>query len=160
MKVMGGNTQEDALSKFQKQAQDLCEALLDELLMSDMSLKAITSVQMKHLGKSHADVTQALAYVAKDLLPRLQQTKNEIQAVLDGLAAGLFPKELQARPHGDRRIFCPQAVIFSLWIPRKSPHLPPGRWKTHGRRFDWIAIKGNMAAILKKSVLCYGQVPP
>ena len=134
MKVMGGNTQEDVLSKFQKQAQDLCEALLDELLMSDMSLKAITSVQMKHLGKSHADVTQALAYVAKDLLPRLQQTKNEIQAVLDGLSGRFVPEGPSGAPTRGQADILPTGRNFFSVDPQKIP--TPAAWKVGKRMAD------------------------
>ncbi len=134
MKVMGPPAQEDYLGKSRKQAQDLCEILLSELLMSDMSLTAITSIQMKHLKISDPDITRTLTYVAKDLLPRLQQTSKEIQAVLDGLGGRFVPEGPSGAPTRGQADILPTGRNFFSVDPQKIP--TPAAWKVGKRMAD------------------------
>ncbi len=147
MRALGLDEDADPLSKGVSRAQGICESMIEDLLASDLPLMSgeerleeiLSEIMDRHLGSRPEDVGQTLAYVACDLLQRIQQATDEIDLLLNGLEGRFVPEGPSGAPTRGQADILPTGRNFYSVDPQKIP--TPAAWETGKKLADALIDK-------------------
>lgn len=105
----------------------ICTEMIRTLIPSMPDL-SIDKEMEKHLGRKDDAVSQVLEYVRFDLLPRLQESGDEIDACLNAFEGKFVPPGGSGAPSRGRADLVPAGRNFYSLDPQKIP--TPGAWET------------------------------
>ena len=80
-----------------------------------------TQLCQEQLGAERGDVIETLTWVLTDLMPRLDSTSDEIEAILRALDGGFIPPGPSGAPSRGNAPSCPPAGTSSPWTLRRCP---------------------------------------
>ncbi|BBO82439.1 cobaltochelatase subunit CobN [Desulfosarcina ovata subsp. sediminis] len=117
----------------------LCEILVADLLAGSHDPDVVKTVQQRHLGKAAPDMTDALAFIRNDLLPRVEQTSGEQTACLDALEGRFVPPGPSGAPSRGQAHILPTGRNFYSVDPQKIP--TKAAWETGKRLADALIAR-------------------
>lgn len=127
-----------------RQAHDTCRALVDavydealaqltpptttpESAVRTPATDAARQATIEILGRSHTGVERTLTYLIDDLVPRLADVRDELDAILTGLDGGFVPPGPSGAPTRGNADILPTGRNFFSLDPRTLP--TPAAWK-------------------------------
>jgi cobaltochelatase CobN len=110
-----------------EKAHTTCQEMTGELLALPPDMDAAPAVQHRHLGKIHPGVTEALTYIRDDLVPRLEQTREEQEACLAALEGRFVKPGPSGAPSRGQAHILPTGRNFYSVDPQKIP--TPAAWE-------------------------------
>lgn len=147
-KALGLDQGKDPLSRDLRIAHTTCEAMIEDLLASDRDLSGpegsdMDGIMNRHLGACPEDVKQCLSYLSTDLVPRLDQTTDEIDLLLGGLQGYFVPDGPSGAPTRGQADILPTGRNFYSVDPQKIP--TPAAWKVGQKMADALIDKYRQA---------------
>ncbi|MHC1687805.1 MAG: cobaltochelatase subunit CobN [Methanothrix sp.] len=95
--------------------------LIEELHRFNFDRSEIETVQLKILGKKSREVEQVLSYICESLVPRLEETTQELDSILKAASGGYVPPGPSGAPTRGMADILPTGRNFYSLDPRAIP---------------------------------------
>lgn len=135
-------------SQIIEQAHNFCLRLFTMLQLENFHPDAVKGLVDFHFDKEQQTITEILTFAINDILPRLQQTSDEIANSIRGLRGGFIPPGSSGAPSRGQTHILPTGRNFFSLDPQKIPS--PAAWETGCKLAD---------ALIERYLDGYGAYP-
>ncbi|MFA6372200.1 MAG: cobaltochelatase subunit CobN, partial [Methanothrix sp.] len=122
--------------------------LIEELHRINFDRSEIETVQLKILGKKSWEVEQVLSYICESLVPRLEETTQELDSILKAASGGYVPPGPSGAPTRGMADILPTGRNFYSLDPRAIP-----------TRAAWKVGILQAQSLLERYILDEGKYP-